>query len=169
MAWVLFPFGVRLSTWLAILAFAGLAIARKDWRPLLAGWAWITGWEATFQVFSLAFGRLPVGPDGPIFYIILGCVTVPFAARHGARPSLPILACAVGLLVLWLATGFHVNGHTTIGFDPTAEALNEAAKTLWAVAYLWPLVKRERRPHPKGDSRWRQVYTDRGVAVLRKR
>jgi len=33
-----------------------------------------------------------------------------------------------------------VNEHGLVGLDPTAEALNELAKTLWALAYLVPLL-----------------------------
>lgn len=45
---------------------------------------------------------------------------------------------------VWIATGFHVNGHTMTGLDPSAEALNEGAKTLWALAYLVPLMRSSR-------------------------
>jgi hypothetical protein len=43
------------------------------------------------------------------------------------------------------------------GFDPTAEVLNELAKTLWAAAFFVPLVGRAPRP------RW----AERGVAAVR--
>src|SRR5262249_9579006 len=75
---------------------------------------------------------------------LLGIGFVVYAARHGARPSLPLLAAALAVWVVWIATGFHVNGHTMVGFDPAAEALNEGTKTLWALAYLAPLMRSRR-------------------------
>jgi len=138
---VLFPLGVRLSTWLVATAFIGLAVWRRDWRPILAAWAWMTSWEAVFQTASIGFDRLPVGIDGPIFYIVLAVATVPVLVRYNIRPDWRVMGLAVAVFVVWVATGFHVNGHTMAGFDPAAEVLNEAAKTLWAVAFLLPLLR----------------------------
>jgi hypothetical protein len=53
-----------------------------------------------------------------------------------------------------MATGFHLNGHQHGLFslhtriphlDGTAEFFNVAAKTLWALAYLVPLLHRKGR------------------------
>lgn len=154
MSAILFPFGVRLSTWLAIAAFISLALAQRSRMPILAGVAWITGFEAAFQAISLTLGKLPLGPDGPIFYILLAAVAVPLTYRAGVRADLRILAVAVALMAAWVAGGFHVNGHTMTGFDPAAEAVNEAAKTLWALAYIAPLwaVSRHCRRRTAPDS-----------------
>ena len=152
MSALLFPFGVRLSTLLTGLVFVSFAAAYRDKRFALAGWAWLTGFEAAFQATALALGHpLPKGIDGPIFYVVLGVITVPFALRFWSRPSVRLMAGVAAIWVVWLATGFHVNEHEMAGFRPSAEVLNEAAKTLWAVAYLWPLWQqsRRRRPHTR--------------------
>jgi hypothetical protein len=46
------------------------------------------------------------------------------------------------VFAVWVAAGFHVNVNERglAGFDPTAEVLNEGSKTLWAAAYLVPLL-----------------------------
>lgn len=139
---VLFPLGVRLSTWVVLAVFVAVAVRRDEWPPVLAAAAWLTGWEATFQVASFASGNLPVGPVGPTFLVVVGAVTVPIVTRAGVHPDLRLLGVAFLVFAVWVATGFHVNGHSMVGFDPAAEALNEAAKTLWAVAYLVPFWRR---------------------------
>jgi hypothetical protein len=149
---ILFPLGVRFSTWLTAVVFVFLAIANRDRRFLLAGIAWLTGFEAAFQVASLTLGRLPLGLPGPIFFIIFGLTVVAFVTRSGVRPDLSLLFLAFAFFAAWVATGFHLNGHqhgmfslhTRIaGFDPTAELLNDVSKTLWAAAYLVPLLRRQ--------------------------
>jgi len=143
---ILFPFGIRLSTLLAVAAFLALAALRRDRAPLLAGWVWICGFEAVFQATSLTLGHpLPTGRAGPVFFVILGAITVPWFTRHGARPSLPLVALFAVIWTVWVVIGFPVNQHTMTGFDPLAEALNEAAKTTLGLAYLLPLRARSSR------------------------
>ena len=143
---LLFPLGVRLSTWLTGLAFVSFAAVYRDKRVVLAGWAWLTGFEAAFQTTALILGHpLPFGVDGPIFYVVLGVITVPFSLRFWTRPSARLMLGVAVIWVIWVSTGFHVNEHHMAGFNPFAEALNEAAKTLWAAAYLWPLWQEKRR------------------------
>lgn len=147
---LLFPLGVRLSTWLTGLAFVSFAAVYRDKRVVLAGWAWLTGFEAAFQTTALILGHpLPKGIDGPIFYVVLGLITVPFSLRFWTRPSRRLMLGVAVIWVVWLATGFHVNEHSMAGFNPLAEALNEGAKTLWAAAYLWPLWQEKRRFHTR--------------------
>jgi hypothetical protein len=150
---ILFPLGVRLSTLIAAGAFVTVAAVRRDRLPLLAGFAWLAGFEAAFQVVSLALNRLPLGLASPIFFITLGAATLLLAQRKRVQVQYRLLAVGVLLMAVWVATGFHLNGHqhgmfslhTRIaGFDPTAEFLNEASKTAWALAYLWPLLRRSR-------------------------
>jgi len=136
---VLFPFGARLTTWLAATVFLVVAVRQRRWEPLLAGVAWMWSFEIAFQAVSLATGKLPVGPDGPIFYIVVGCPLVAWIVHRGIRPNPWVSAAALLVFVIWIASGFHVNGHTMTGFSPAAEALNEGAKTLWAAAWLVPL------------------------------
>ena len=147
---VLFPLGVRLSTILTALAFAGLAVARRDKLPLIAGWLWLTTFEAVFQIASLVLGRLPLGLFSPVFFLILAVVTLSLTRRK-VVPDWRYLAAALAFVVVWMATGFHLNGHqhgmfslhTRLpDFDATAEFLNDAAKTLWALGYFLPLFRR---------------------------
>jgi hypothetical protein len=153
MVHVLFPLGVRLSTWLAIMAFAALATARHDRRPLLAAVAWLVSFEAVFQVGSLAVGVLPLGYFPPVFFLGIAVVTLPWLTRQGIRPDWRILAAAALVLAIWTGIGLPINGHlhglfslhTRItNFNPTAEFLNETAKTLWALAFLMPLWRGRR-------------------------
>ena len=51
--------------------------------------------------------------------------------------------------IIWVAMGLPVSRATA--FSPTAEALNELAKTLWAVAYLVPLLNPLERPRSRTD------------------
>lgn len=150
MVQVLFPLGVRLSTILTALGFVGLAIARRDRLPLIAGWVWLVTFEAVFQIASLAMDRLPLGLFSPIFFLTLAVVTL-VLTRGTVRPDWRYLAAALVVVVVWMATGFHLNGHqhgmfslhTRIpDFDAPAEALNEIAKVLWALGYFLPLVRR---------------------------
>ena len=150
---VLFPLGIRLSTILAALAFVGLAVARRDKLPLIAGWLWVATFEAAFQIASLIMDRLPLGLVTPIVFLTLAVVTL-FSTRGKVMPDWRYLAAALVVLAVWMATGFHLNGHqhglfslhTRIpDFDVTAEVLNESAKTLWALGYFLPLL---RRPSP---------------------
>lgn len=153
---VLFPLGVRLSTILTAVAFAGLAVARRDTRPLLACWLWLTTFEAAFQIASLVMDRLPLGVFSPLFFLSLAVVSL-FFTRAQVRPDWRYLAAALLVIAVWMATGFHLNGHqhgmfslhTRIpDFDATAEVMNEVAKTLWALGYFLPLV---RRPWPEDE------------------
>lgn len=139
----MFVLGIRTSTWLTALVFIVVALIRHDRKALLAGWAWLAGFEAAFQITSLAMGLpLPGYRWGPFLLIALGISGTAYAARCGVRPNLWLLGIAACVWVAWVATGFHVNRHTMVGFDPTAEALNEGAKTLWALAYLVPFWSR---------------------------
>ena len=162
-ATILFPFGARLSTWVAGGAFVVLAAKRRDGRVLFAGWAWLTGFEAAFQMTSLLLGHpLPFGRADAFMYVIPGLVTVPWAYRQGIRPSVGLMAVVAAIWTVWIATGFHVNSHTGAGFDPGGEALNEAAKTVWALAYLVPfLVSRNAGISPRWSSRlrWPRLIT----------
>lgn len=164
---LLFPFGVRLSTLLTGLAFVSLATYYRDRRFVLAGWAWLTGFEATFQATALILGHpLPEGIDGPIFYVVLGLITVPFSLRFWVRPSARLMTAVALIWVVWLATGFHVNLHHMARFSSSAEALNEGAKTLWAAAYIWPLWRQVRRqPRPRLAL---TLSSPRALALLRR-
>lgn len=147
---VLFPLGIRLSTIVAILAFAGLAVARRDTLPLIAAWLWVTTFEAVFQIASLIMDRLPLGLFPPIVFLSVAAVTLPLVGRK-VKPDWRFLAAALLVIAVWMATGFHLNGHQHGLFslhtriphvDVAAEFFNVAAKTLWALAYFMPLLHR---------------------------
>ena len=147
---ILFPLGVRLSTWATLGAFLVLGV--RDRRYWLAAAAWIAGFEVLYQATVTAKELIDNGFHPTVWWapvvvfgvFLLGIGFVGWAALHGARPSLPLLAAGLGVWAIWIATGFHVNGHTMTGLDPMAEALNEGAKTLWALAYLVPLMRSSR-------------------------
>jgi hypothetical protein len=147
---VLFPLGIRLSTILMVLAFVGLAAARRRTLPLIAGWLWVTTFEAAFQIASLIMNKLPLGFFTPIFFLVLAAVTLYFT-KGKPRPDWRYLVASLVVLVVWMAMGLHLNGHkhglfslhTRIpDFDVTAEILNVTAKTLWGLGYLLPLLRR---------------------------
>lgn len=142
----LFWAGIRVSTWAMLLLFANLALYRRSWRPLLAAFVWMLGFEAAWQ----ATLYLTHGYAGPSWGVVpraavmlsIGMPGVYVAARRGVRPN-ALLMGAVGVVwVVWIATGFHSNSHTLVRMNTTAEVLNETAKTLWALAYYWPLLRR---------------------------
>lgn len=143
---IMFPLGVRLSTWAALGVFLVLGV--RDRRYWLAAAAWIGGFEVLYQATNTTKQLIDKGfhpstwwaPPVVFGVFLLGIGSVVYAGRHGARPAFPLLAAALAVWVIWIAIGFHVNGHTMTGLDPAAEALNEGAKTLWALAYLLPLM-----------------------------
>jgi hypothetical protein len=160
---VLFPAGVRLSTWIALACFAALAVSRRDARSLAAGAAWFFGFEGAYQAFALATGHgLPASGLAAPALVGLGAVVVMVATLRGVRPS-PRLMVAVALIwTVWVAVGFPANGPTLVALNPLAEALNEAAKSLWALAYLAPLLagNRIRRTPKRLDAQ--ALATNRG-------
>lgn len=140
MAAILFPFGVRLSTWLCAAAFLALALWRWDWRSIAAAAAWIWGFEIAFQVASIAEGHHDTTVVARIGWILIGVPVLAFLSAW-VRPDRRLFIAAVLCFAGWVVIGFHVNDHTMVGFDPYAEALNEGAKTIWALAYLVPLLR----------------------------
>jgi len=132
---------VRLTSVIAVALFATLALAQHRWLPILAMLAWAFGFEFFFEAAELTVGNGDaLGATHIVWEFAAGLVFVPLAWRAGARPYWPLLLASFGACALWMATGFHVNQHTMIGFDPAAEVLNEVAKLLWAAAYLVPLL-----------------------------
>lgn len=141
---ILFPLGVRLSTWLALLAFMLIAAWRSERQPVLAGIAWLAGFEGAYQVAAMLIHTPSSVPFiGPVsISLIVGMPLIAAAATMlGARPDRRLLMSAVLVFGLWLATGFHVNADAT-SMNPLGEVCNEASKTLWALAYLVPLALR---------------------------
>lgn len=145
---ILFPFGVRLSTWLTVLVFMLVAAWRSEQTPVVAATAWLAGFEAAYQVAAMLLRTpSPVPLVGPIsISLIVGAPLVLVAMTMlGARPEPILLAGAAIVFVAWLAAGFHVNTDTTI-VSVQGEALNDASKTLLALAYLVPLFNVRVRP-----------------------
>ena len=147
---ILFPSGnTRLSTILAFAAFIALALMRRSWLPAIACAFWLCAFEVAFDVTGLALDR-PAALDWIhlSLYSLVAIALPVWLARRGVKPSWPFGVPVLIIWAIWIGTGFHVNEHTMTDFDPAAEALNEAAKTAWAAAYLLPLWKltAKRRP-----------------------
>lgn len=101
------------------------------------------GFEVVFQITSIAAGNQDATVAGRLGYILIG-VPIVVCVTSWVRPDGWLLAAAAACFFVWVATGFHVNAHTMSSFDPVGEGLNEAAKTLLAVAYLLPLWRSRR-------------------------
>lgn len=145
---ILFPVnGPRLSTDVMLAAFLVLAVWRHDPKPAFAGIAWIVGFENLFE----ATRRPHVWHW--ILYVAVDVIGIALLARKAKiAPSPLLLAATLAVWAAWLATGFHVNEHTMVHFQPGAEAFNEGAKTLWAAAYLVPLLLARRRSRAPSGS-----------------
>jgi hypothetical protein len=114
--------------------FLGLAVWRHDPRPAIAGIAWIVGFEKPFE----ATRRPHVWHW--ILYVAFDIVGIILLCVEEDRPSPVLMAATLAVWGAWLVTGFQVNEHTMVHFQPVAEGFNEGAKTLWAAAYLVPLL-----------------------------
>lgn len=141
---VLFPFGARLTTWVLVVAFVVLAAKKHDSRVLVAACAWLIGFEAAFDL-----SRFAVGKAHPFVTwalpLVVGVFTLAWAYRNDIRPARNYALATGAVWVVWLAVGVPVNQHTLTNFSWTAEILNVSAKTLWALAYLIPLLTSSRR------------------------
>lgn len=142
-ATILFPFAVRLSTWITVLVFVSIAAWRSERAPVVAMIAWLAAFETAYQLAAMALRTpSPVPLVGPVsISLVVGAPVVLFAMTLlGARANPFLLAAAVLVFGVWLATGFHVNTGTVV-ISPSGEALNDAAKTLLALAYFAPLLR----------------------------
>ena len=142
-ATILFPFGVRLSTWIVLGVFVFLGVRRRDRRYFFAALVWLASFEAAYDVSMWVMH--PQHWYLNVFFFGASVLTVTYFGRSIPRPNLWIGAVVVALWAVWIATGFHVNDHQMIDFDPAAEAVNEAAKTLWAAVDVGVLATRNGR------------------------
>jgi hypothetical protein len=136
---ILFPLGARLSTWIGLAMFIAFAGVYRDRRFLIAALVWMTGFEAFYDMSSLVAN--PSHWRLNVFFLVCSLFTVLWFRNAVPKPDLRLMALVAVVWVVWFATGFHVNSHGMAGFEPSAEALNEGAKTLWALAYLIPLYR----------------------------
>ena len=150
---LLFPVGVRLSTWVGLAAFLVVWLVRRDRLTLLAAAAWFVGFEAAYQAFALTTGEglAAKGLAAPLM-IVLGVIVVAVARRHDVHPSGLLMVVVAAVWTAWVAIGFPANGPSLVGLNRVAEALNEAAKTLWAAAYLLPFLRRRATLRPGSSS-----------------
>ncbi|MEO8745566.1 MAG: hypothetical protein ABI334_10270 [Candidatus Dormiibacterota bacterium] len=134
------PVGIRTTTLLlAFILFAvGLLVRRSIVQAVLAPLAWLLGWETAWGLTThlVVTGSAPLGL---VWWIGVPVAALAYAA--GVNVEWRWLALTAGLWALWLATGWHYNVVTNPHVDWTAEALNEAAKTAWGLAYLWPMLQ----------------------------
>lgn len=83
-------------------------------------------------------------PAAAPYFVGIGLVVIWLTRKRVVRPSLEILAVVVLVWLVWIAFGFHANQHETPQtFSVLDEVLNVSAKTVWALAYLTPLWKRQ--------------------------
>lgn len=132
--------GVRISTLATLVVFALVGLARGgDTKGLWAGAAWLTGFEVAYQITGVITGTL-LYPRAAIIFTLIGLVVVPLATPRTVRPDWRFFALVAAFWAVWLAFGFHANGHEHLDiFSLRDEVLNEGAKTAWALAYLVPL------------------------------
>lgn len=136
--------GVRTSTWAAVAGFIVFALVRRDRRVIFAGWVWISGFEAAFGLTSWLMHDHTVAHATKLALLTaVGVVTVPFfAVVYRIRPAAWAMLVVAAIWIAWVIVGFPVNAHDATTINPLAEVLNEAAKTMLAVAYLWPFRRR---------------------------
>lgn len=105
--------------------------------------SWLAGFEAAYQLAAMILHTPKTVPFiGPIsISLLVAAPSLAIAASVlGARPNRWLLAAAISVFLAWLASGFHVNATTAIT-SVSGEVLNDASKTLWAFAYLVPLLR----------------------------
>lgn len=136
---ILFPLGVRLSTWIELAAFIACARVYRDRRFLIAALVAMTGFEASYDISSLVAN--PSHWNLNVLFLVCSVFTVFWFRSVVPKPDVWLMGLVAVAWGVWAATGFHVNSPDMVGFSPYAEALNEGAKTLWALAYLVPLCR----------------------------
>lgn len=134
----LFIDGIRVSTMVmaAALVIAGTMSRRKPWRGVVAGLVWILGFESAWHLTAHLTGSLP----GAGAWFLLPLLVVG-GWLLGVRPDWRVAALTVALWALWVAIGFPYNTVGQPSFSGPVEALNEATKTAWGLAYLIPLLR----------------------------
>ena len=134
------PVGIRTSTvLLAVILFDAGLMVRSFLQAVFAPLAWLLGFESLWTVTTHLVVK-GAAPLGPIWWIGAPAAAAAYAA--GVRVEWRWLALTVVLWALWVATGFHYNLPTNPQVNWEAEALNEATKTAWGLAYLWPMLRR---------------------------
>jgi hypothetical protein len=157
---IFFPGGVRLTTWLTLIAFLVLAAWRADWRPFLAALAWLLGFEAAYQITCIITGNgSPASNVSAPMLIGIGVVSVAVATHYGVYPSWPIMGAVAVVWIAWVAAGLPASLPTR--FNAEAEVFNETAKLLWAAAYMVPLLA----PCGRGVSRRTAMPQSCGLPV----
>jgi hypothetical protein len=139
MTFLMFPLGMRLSTWVVLLLFTVIPTDSRK-KALLAAGGFLGSFEVFFQVCSVIDGRWSTPRSGTPTVAGYGAVLALAAWRAGVRPSRAWFAADAVAWAAWFACGFHPNQHTLVGLNVRDEVLNEAAKTLWGLAYLMPLT-----------------------------
>lgn len=159
--------GIRISTLAVLVLILAAGVVRR--RPVLglcAAMAWLFGFEIAWQWTNNLLGR--AGPGGSINWVNIMVTTTEAAgwviAAHalGLRPQRWLVVAMITGWIVWLGLGFPVNAkmpHT--GFSVEAELLNEGLKTLWGLAYLFPLLREVTAPRASAEPA--EVKVDVGV------
>jgi hypothetical protein len=119
----------------AVVLFGVISIKRRD--PAL-GVVTTLAWASTFEILSNAVGTIGFGWAVHDFVWMSAALTgwVILAGVLGVWPDLRISLAFVITLAAWVATGYGPNRPGSSNFNVLSEILNEASKTLLALAYL---------------------------------
>lgn len=141
---VFFPgIGIRTSTVaMGILLVVFGALRRQPLQGQLAALAWVFGFEIAWEItgYWMSGGRLPGAPG----WLPVGAAAIIMAWEAKVQIEWRWLGVTAVLWAIWVATGFHYNMQTDRSIDWGSEIVNEAAKTAWGLAYLWPFIRPKR-------------------------
>ena len=141
---VFFPgVGIRTSTVaMGVLLVVIGALRRQPLQGQLAALAWVFGFEIAWEItgYWMSGGRLPGAPG----WLPVGAAAIIMAWEAKVQIEWRWLAVTAVLWLIWVATGFHYNMQTDRSIDWGSELVNEAAKTAWGLAYLWPFLRPKR-------------------------
>lgn len=141
---VFFPgIGIRTSTVaFGVLLVAFGAFRRQPLQGQLAALAWVFGFEIAWEItgYWASGGRLAGAPG----WLVVGAAALIMAWEANVQVEWRWFAVTAVLWLIWVATGFHYNMAGDRQINWGSELINEATKTAWALAYLWPFLRSSR-------------------------
>jgi hypothetical protein len=135
---------IRVSTVVAaVVLLVIISIKRRD--PAL-GLVTTLAWASTFEILSNAVGTIGFGWAVRDFLWMSAALSgwVILAGVLGVWPDLRISLAFAITLAAWVATGYEPNRPGDSNFNVLSEILNEASKTLLALAYLLGALRASR-------------------------
>jgi hypothetical protein len=135
---------IRVSTVVAAVALL-VVISIKRRNPAL-GLVTTLAWASTFEILSNAVGTIGFGWAVHDFVWMSAALTgwVVLAGVLGVWPDLRMSLAFAITLAAWVATGYEPNRPGNSNFNILSEILNEASKTLLALAYLLGALRSSR-------------------------